>query len=69
MHGEIGVGTAETGNEMVFEGSDGPFCCIATVDARGNKLEVNGFFVEFLLQSVGAFIVKFVELGLQTCLD
>ena len=69
MHGEVGVCTAEAGNEMVFECSDGPFCCIASVDSRGNQLEFNVFFMEEVLQSCGAFIVQSVQLRLQPSFD
>ncbi len=60
MHGEVRVAVAEASNEMVLECSDGPFCGIATVDSRGNKLEINIFFMGKFLQGYGAFVVQSV---------
>jgi len=36
MEGVVTVRAAEASNEVVFEGADGTFSSIASVDARGN---------------------------------
>jgi hypothetical protein len=69
MQWEVWVGAAKSCNQMVLEGSDGPFCSIAPMDSWGNQLEVDGFLMEEVLQGCGAFIVEFVQLGLQASFD
>jgi hypothetical protein len=34
MKRKIGVGAAESGDEVVLEGLDGPFCGVATMEVR-----------------------------------
>ena len=36
---EAGVGTAERGDEVVLEGTDGALCGVAAMDMRGTELE------------------------------
>jgi hypothetical protein len=50
MEWEIWVCAADTCNQMILEGADGPFCCIASVDARWDELVMNAFFVEEVFQ-------------------
>jgi hypothetical protein len=45
---EAGVSAAEDGNEMVFEGSDGPLGCDATMEVRRHQLKIYLFGVEKL---------------------
>jgi hypothetical protein len=46
---------------VVFEGADGTFSGISTVNAGWRKLEVNVFLAEELFQGLGTFIVKALE--------
>jgi hypothetical protein len=39
VEGEIGVGAAEAGNEVVFEGADGTLSGIGAMDTRRGELE------------------------------
>jgi hypothetical protein len=48
---------------MVLKGSDGAFRSIATMDARWNKLEVDGFVAKKLLKGGGTLVVEALELG------
>jgi hypothetical protein len=41
VQGKILINAAESGDEMVLEGTDVPFSRIASVDARWNELEVD----------------------------
>jgi hypothetical protein len=43
---EAGVGQAESGNEMIFEGVNCSFGGIAAMDARWSKLKINVRVVE-----------------------
>jgi len=49
MNGEIPVRATESGNEMIFECSDGPFCSIAAMEVRRDQLKINIFTGEKLL--------------------
>ena len=63
MKGEFFVDTAQAGDEMVFEGSDGAFGSIAAMDARWGELEVDRLVPQELLEGDGAFVVEALELG------
>jgi hypothetical protein len=65
MEGEVLVNTAEASDEVVFEHTDGTFGCIAMMDARRGKLEVNVLVAEVLFQQLSAFIVKALETWVQ----
>ena len=49
MDREILINTAETGNQVVLEGTDSPFSCIAVVDSRRNKLVVDAFSIQAVI--------------------
>eukprot|EP00980_Cylindrotheca_fusiformis_P000017 scaffold5_cov98-Cylindrotheca_fusiformis.AAC.4 len=61
--GEVRVGGAETCHEVVFEGPDGSFGGIATMDSRWGQLEVDVFLADVFLENGAGFIVKALELG------
>ena len=58
MKGEIAIHAAEASNEMIFEGADCTFGCIAAVYIWRYKLVVNTFIDHELLKGIRAFIVK-----------
>ena len=57
VEGEGFVGAAETGDEMVFEGSDGSLSGVAAVDVWRGELEVDVLAVHVLLEGCGGFVV------------
>jgi hypothetical protein len=38
---EVFIHAAEAGDKMIFKSADGPFCGVAAMDARGNKLVID----------------------------
>jgi hypothetical protein len=48
MEREVLIGTAKTGNEVIFEGLDGAFSGVAGMDTGWDKLEI-----DFLLLHAG----------------
>ena len=54
---------------MVFKSLDGYFCGITAMDIRGNKLLVDLFLKEGLLEEITGFITHYMDLGLvsRTC--
>ena len=53
----MGVNSAESGNEMVFQGADGSFGGIGAMFFGGNALEGDVVFGECIFQILGAFVV------------
>ena len=47
---EVGVGAAEAGNQMVFEGSDAAFGGVASMCVWGHQLKVDALGLEILLE-------------------
>ena len=58
VDGEVFVGTAEPGNEMILECLDCPFSSIVAMKVQQDQLVVNAFLSEKLLEHPGSFIVK-----------
>ena len=56
-----GVGAAEASNEMVFEGADGAFGGITTMNMGRRELEVNGVVGHEALESGRGFVVEALE--------
>jgi hypothetical protein len=54
---EVFVKAAKGGDEVVFEGTYGPFGGIAAMGARRNELEVDGLVVHVFFEDHGAFVV------------
>ena len=52
-------------NEMLIEGLDGMVCCVPLVEMQWHQLEELIFVFHILLQEVGAFIIKDMDLLLQ----
>ena len=63
MEGEVGVGGAKPGDEVVLKGADGAFGGVAAVDPGRSKLEVDALLGHVGLKDGGGFVVKFLELG------
>ena len=61
MKGEVAVGRAEAGDEMVLEGADGPLGGVPTVKVGRGELEVDFRFRHKGLQCRGRFIVEPLE--------
>ena len=66
MEWESGRQAAESSNEVVFECSDGSFCCSLAVDARWDELVVNTDVGHVVFYDGGAFVVKALELRSET---
>ncbi len=66
MDGEIFIHAAQPGNEMIFEGADCLLGGIASVEVWQDQLEVDAFMMKVLLECAGGFIVKALELWLQS---
>ena len=62
MEWEILVDTTQAGDEMIFEGADGAFRSIASMEVRRDKLKVDVGVTKKSLQSSRAFVVKAMEL-------
>ena len=69
MKWEVGVGGAETGDEMVFENADGAFCLIASVGMWWYELVVNLVFREEIFEKVGCFVVEALQLWSEAALS
>jgi hypothetical protein len=50
VNGKFFVDATEPCNEVILEHADGPFRGVVTMDARRNKLEVDGFFNKIFLR-------------------
>jgi hypothetical protein len=61
MEREIWIGTAQNGNKMVFPGGDGTFCCIPTVNMRGDKLKGHAAHFHEGLELAWGFVVQNAE--------
>ena len=57
MQRKVGVGAAESGNEVVLERVDGAFGGVAAVDTRRGKLEIDILAAHELLEGRGCFVV------------
>jgi len=64
MDGEIFIHAAQPGNEMIFEGADFPLSGIALVEVWQDQLEIDTFMMKVLLECMGGFIFKALELWL-----
>jgi hypothetical protein len=69
MHWEVLAGAAEASNEVVFKGLDCSFSCVAPVEVRRNKLEVDRLCLHEAFETSGGFVVQFLENRLQAALD
>jgi hypothetical protein len=58
----IRVSAAESSNKVVFEGADGSFGSVATVEMRGCKLKVNVSRGHESLEGCRGFVVEPLEL-------
>ena len=54
---EIFVRAAPSCDEVVFDGLDASFCCVATMILRGNELVGDLVVVEVFEKFVGVFVV------------
>jgi hypothetical protein len=59
---KMGVYRAEDGDEVIFEGPDGPFGCIDSVFFRRYALETNLILLKGVFEILRAFVVKNVKL-------
>jgi hypothetical protein len=64
MQGEFFISAAQGSDKVILECADGPFCCVATMDARRDELKVDVLVSHVLLERLGAFVVEVLELGL-----
>jgi hypothetical protein len=62
----MGVNSAESGDEMVFQCADGSFGGIGSMFFGGDALEGDVVFGECIFQILGAFIVQYVKIGSMT---
>jgi len=61
MEREIWIGAAQNGNEVIFPGGDGTFCCIPTVDMRRDKLKGHAALFHEILELSWGFVVENTE--------
>jgi len=66
---ESGVGRAKDGDEVILEGANGSFGCIATMVVWGNELKVHIGQFQMSFHVVGSFIVQALEFGAETTVD
>ena len=66
MEWEIAVAATEASNKMVFESTDGSFSSEGTMNTRGHKLPINTTGSHKVANSLGAFVVEPMNLGLET---
>ena len=64
---EIWVQTAQTGHEVILEGTYGSLRSIATMCMRWGELEADVVVVEELLEWFGTFVVKALESRPEAC--
>ena len=69
MQGEVLVGAAESGDEVILEGSDGAFGYVATMVTGWYKLIVDCFLLHEVLEDFGAFVVKSLKDGSKARLE
>jgi hypothetical protein len=60
MQGKVFVDAAQSGNEMIFEGADGAFGCVAAMGSRRYQLVINSLLSREFLQCIGALIIQFL---------
>ena len=60
---EVGVIRGQSSAEVIIEGVNCMFGGVAEIGILGDKLEVDIVFVEGVLHSAGAFVVKDVDSG------
>jgi hypothetical protein len=65
MQGKVGIDATEPSNKVILPGSDGPFSGVASVNGRGDQLEVDIDVRHELFQDFGALVVEALELGFQ----
>jgi hypothetical protein len=58
MNREVAVDTAQSGYEMVLEGTDRALCGITSVYMRRHQLIIDVLLVHEVLEDLGAFIVE-----------
>jgi hypothetical protein len=66
MEGKVRVRAAKASNEVIFERANCAFGSIAAVDARWGKLVIDVLGLHVVLEGGGGFIVKLLEVGLET---
>ena len=63
VHRKLLVAAAEHCDQVVLEGSDRPFCCVAPVDVGGGQMEVHVVRCDVFLQCLRGFIVETLQPG------
>ncbi len=63
MQWKVGIGAAQTSDEVVLKGADGSFCCIAPMDVGRRELKIDMLGVHEGLEGIRGFIVKALEGG------
>jgi hypothetical protein len=66
VHGETGIKATEANDEVILPSGNGSFSSIAAMLVRRHKLEVDGIGMHESFEVTGGFVVKSVEVGLQT---
>jgi hypothetical protein len=71
MDWEVGIGTAEDDDKVVFESNDGSFgCgCVVTMQMWWGQLEVNGFDGQEFVWGCRGFVIEALELGAEAMGD
>ena len=66
---EIAVCTAQSGDEVIFEGLDGAFGGVGTMDAGGDSLEIDHLVDDVFFECFRALVVKALELRPESGFD
>lgn len=57
VHWKLWVDGAQARDEMIFEGTYSPLCCVASVDMRRNELDVDLVAFDCAYEICGCFVV------------
>ena len=63
MQEEVGVASAQAGDELILVSLDCMFCGVGTVKVWGNELELDTGFAQKSFEDAGEFIVQHLVLG------
>jgi hypothetical protein len=66
---EVRVGAAQASNEVIFEGANGAFRRLATVNTWRHELEIDVLITKELFEGSAALIVKALELGAEASMN
>lgn len=66
MEWEVAISGAEHSDEMVFEGANGTFSCVAAMVIRWSELKIDVVLGKVVFEKFGALVVQTLELRCQS---